>query len=639
MKKNKILGSTLISFLIIFTLNACNDEDITSHPKDLGEPVKATEITSSSAILECKVWSNPRSITECGFEYIYAYTKDDSLRYADSNWDSYQRAISPTDIMSGDSTIIVKLEYLPENTLIFCRAYIHADNKYKYGKVMCFRTINFTASARTMNATQININKARLNGKIETNDLTNIYGFGFIFSENKGDVQACVSYCRYYTDENYLGAFYYDIDYLQSNTTYYYRTVISYYYGGELIDKYGDIFSFTTSNISIDLKTADYVFTGLLKVEVRGETTSNIEDYANIGFIVSSEKDTFSDNDIYFYSENTFIAPAWYNQNSNQYFSTIGYLLPNTTYYYAMYLENYGEYFFGETNTFTTNQVNITSLDASKITAHSALLSATYNNDSTYCYQLGFCLSSTTNEPSIDDCESNSTMDVQEKINYKDYCATASGLKTNTTYYYRPYIYSEDGTFYGETKTFTTTDTISVDGTVDLGLSVLWATDNLGATENNLTGNYYAWGETSPKNTFFINGYTIPNRDNIAGTQYDVATTTFGNGWRMPTKQEICELTEHCNMTVAIKNGTKGIKMTSLLTGQSVFFPYTSIKVDDMEESNFSVYFWTSNKYGNGQAISAEINDDLYLVYQAPYVETFAHYGLPIRPVYDPTIK
>jgi len=99
---------------------------------------------------------------------------------------------------------------------------------------------------------------------------------------------------------------------------------------------------------------------------------------------------------------------------------------------------------------------------------------------------------------------------------------------------------------------------------VDLGLSVKWATMNIGATEVAGTkvnvntkqldcyGEYYAWGETSLKDnytssSFFDSSYSKYNSKNkILAADDDVATVKWGGVWRMPTQTEISELKNNC---------------------------------------------------------------------------------------------
>ena len=99
---------------------------------------------------------------------------------------------------------------------------------------------------------------------------------------------------------------------------------------------------------------------------------------------------------------------------------------------------------------------------------------------------------------------------------------------------------------------------------VDLGLpsGTLWAVCNVGAATPQDYGNYYAWGETTTKETYnwssYLDGNIASNSDcgtdkdalkgvtDIAGTQYDAAYVNWGGKWRMPTKAQQDELGNQC---------------------------------------------------------------------------------------------
>ena len=93
---------------------------------------------------------------------------------------------------------------------------------------------------------------------------------------------------------------------------------------------------------------------------------------------------------------------------------------------------------------------------------------------------------------------------------------------------------------------------------VDLGLSVEWAWCNMGANRPKETGSSCAWGEIAPKSYSWSankDDYQYYNATtgsfkylgtNISGTSYDAAHTTLGDGWRMPTKEEMQELIDEC---------------------------------------------------------------------------------------------
>ena len=124
---------------------------------------------------------------------------------------------------------------------------------------------------------------------------------------------------------------------------------------------------------------------------------------------------------------------------------------------------------------------------------------------------------------------------------------------------------------------------------VDLGLSVKWANMNVGATTPEDYGNYYAWGETSTKETYDWSTYFDTNDGGRTFTKYnneggktvldledDAAHVNWGGSWRMPTKVEWQELIDNCTWTWTTQNGINGYKVTSNKAGYTdkfIFLP------------------------------------------------------------------
>ena len=129
---------------------------------------------------------------------------------------------------------------------------------------------------------------------------------------------------------------------------------------------------------------------------------------------------------------------------------------------------------------------------------------------------------------------------------------------------------------------------------VDLGLSVKWATMNVGAKTEEDYGHYYMWGSIIPNtpdecnwaNTPFNNGATsydttyfnsvkdtvIPNK--VLAKEYDVAAQIMGGNWRMPTKDECQELYKNTTQSWVTINGVNGRKFTSKTdTSKYIFIP------------------------------------------------------------------
>ena len=110
---------------------------------------------------------------------------------------------------------------------------------------------------------------------------------------------------------------------------------------------------------------------------------------------------------------------------------------------------------------------------------------------------------------------------------------------------------------------------------VDLGLSVKWATCNVGASSPSDYGDYYAWGETSTKSSYDEdNSKTFgKSMGNIGGnSSYDVARYRWGASWRLPTKAEFQELIDKCTWTWMTQGGHNGYKVTGK-NGKSIFLP------------------------------------------------------------------
>ena len=115
---------------------------------------------------------------------------------------------------------------------------------------------------------------------------------------------------------------------------------------------------------------------------------------------------------------------------------------------------------------------------------------------------------------------------------------------------------------------------------VDLGLSVKWATCNVGASEPEDYGNYYAWGETSKKTEYTKDNsktYGKSMGDIKGNSNYDAARANWGGTWRLPTKAECQELVDRCTWKWTTQNGVNGYKVTGP-NGNSIFLPATGAR-------------------------------------------------------------
>ena len=109
---------------------------------------------------------------------------------------------------------------------------------------------------------------------------------------------------------------------------------------------------------------------------------------------------------------------------------------------------------------------------------------------------------------------------------------------------------------------------------VDLGLSVKWASWNVGASAPEEFGGRYGWADpTGEKRTTELDDYpSATPPENICGTEYDIARAQWGDGWRLPSQAEFQELIDNCTWEWTEMNGVAGRRATAT-NGNSIFFP------------------------------------------------------------------
>ena len=164
---------------------------------------------------------------------------------------------------------------------------------------------------------------------------------------------------------------------------------------------------------------------------------------------------------------------------------------------------------------------------------------------------------------------------------------------------------------------------------VDLGLpsGLLWATCNLGASAPEEVGNYYAWGETSPKTFFSEDNYIYKDYpiglSNISGTQYDAATAALGGTWRMPTREEIKELADNCTRSQTTSNGKVCMELTGPNGNKLIIARGGLGEQGTPHEDGYGL--WSSTKNGSTTA---------YRAWEWSMISySYRWQGIPIRPV------
>lgn len=155
---------------------------------------------------------------------------------------------------------------------------------------------------------------------------------------------------------------------------------------------------------------------------------------------------------------------------------------------------------------------------------------------------------------------------------------------------------------------------IEIGGTVaeavDLGLSVKWASWNIGASAPEETGNLVGWADpTGAKSSWSNDFYPSTNPPaNICGTEYDIASVQWGSGWRLPSKDEMEELLAQCTWTWTARDGVSGYLVEGA-NGNSIFLPITGERIGITVLNNARGSYWTGTCRPEGWANSLSFNE------------------------------
>lgn len=315
-------------------------------------------------------------------------------------------------------------------------------------------------------------------------------------------------------------------------------------------------------------------------------------------------------------------------------------------------------------NGITSNDVIVTG--AANVSEQTATVCGYLNVEATVrnTCQFGF-LYSTNQNPSKDNGIFINSFELDANNRFE---VTVEHLAPYTEYFYTAFLKYETGSYqYGKTLSFKT-DIMSIpEGAVDLGLSVLWASCNLGASSPEDYGDYYQWAGTQDVSSKSINlgygncpyhtgligdtgwtkyvpydkssywsGMGSPDNKTILSSEDDAAHVKLGGKWRMPTEIEWTELIDNCTMVQTIQNGVSGYKMTSKkdgFTDKSIFLPIAGYRVrDGLLNEGYCGYYWS---------LSLHSNYPYYAYYACFGVEGASlryierYYGQSIRPVFE----
>lgn len=194
---------------------------------------------------------------------------------------------------------------------------------------------------------------------------------------------------------------------------------------------------------------------------------------------------------------------------------------------------------------------------------------------------------------------------------------------------------------------------------VDLGLSVKWASFNVGAEKPEDYGDYFAWGETEVKSRYDDDNYKFRESGEFRGIKFnkyntdsgrgtvdgrtvlepedDAAHVKWGGSWRMPTKAEWDELRENCTWTWTTVNGVNGFRISGSKPGYTdryIFLPAANYcggqykACSDFMDVDYMNWYWSSS-------LSDRSDDAESVIFNSKYITESGSrtIGASIRPV------
>ncbi len=189
-------------------------------------------------------------------------------------------------------------------------------------------------------------------------------------------------------------------------------------------------------------------------------------------------------------------------------------------------------------------------------------------------------------------------------------------------------------------------------GAVDLGLSVYWGTTNIGASKPEDYGDYYAWGETEPKENYSwstykfgtdslgpfskyntISSFGSIDKKTVLEPEDDVASVKLGGKWRMPTDAEWTELRTKCTWTWTTNYNGTGVmgRIVTATNGNSLFLPAAGRRYDaDLGGAGSYGDYWSSSLRIGLPICAWDVYFDSDEVYRS---DNGRYKGHPVRPV------
>ena len=477
----------------------------------------------------------------------------------------------------------------------------------------CIVTVPEKIVAVTGEATHVSCRNARISGYVTLHQTTSPYfSFGVLYSTSSAILfdSATLLNAEDSDADNYFTV---DSGVLEPETTYYYKSYVNDDYGMS----YGQTKSFKTLPLSSMIQTLDASDVAPKEATLNAKLDLTNCKYNSIeyGFELTPEGGrarTLTANNIadkaFSYRDET--------------------LSKNTGYSYVAYVKLDDILYKAETKTFTTASIQASvTAEASEIQCNSATISGSLAIRSEGSFSKSAVLYYSSSESTLDGLRSNGTSKTLTLIADGSYSETLSPVSSSSSYNFVVVAKVDDVEFASSIGNFTT-PAPPEPSLVDLGLSVKWASFNLGASKPSEYGGYYLWAGTEDVSDTGIyldlnncpyhtgssssSGWTKYNTDSSYGTvdnktvleaMDDAASVALGGNWRIPKYAEWRELcdTDNCSWTWTTIDGVNGYKVQSKKRGYTdnwIFLPAAGLRSSGYlyHVGSYGLY-WSSSLY------------------------------------------
>lgn len=599
----KLFKITIAAVLLILETGSCDPEISQSMISVTGA---ATHISCRNAEIAGKAALPKTTSTDLTFGILYS-TSSGVLIGTSTQIEAH--------IFDSEYNYSVNTEVLEPETTYYYRAYTSQSGEITYGDVKSFKTLTVGSMIRTLDATDINPKDAVLNASLDLTDCKyDVLEYGFEVKPEGRTVHTVKS------DNHSEKKFSAKIESLSKDTNY---SIVAYAKLDGRIYK-GEAKDFTATSV---------------QAFVTAESSDETYHSATIsGELAIESEGTFTKSATLYYSSAVNTLEALKSNGTKRaltlgadgtYSIRLSSLVSGTQYNYVVVSKVDEIEFITDVKSFDTFPITaFVTAESSDVKHNKATISGKLIVESEGLFTKSAMLFYSSIASTLEDLKSSGMKRTMSLDSDGEFSLLLETLACETKYYCVVVSTVDDVKFNSSVISFTTT-AIPLEA-VDLGLSVCWATCNLGASKPEDYGGYYQWAgdmdasstsiyldwDNCPYHTgsssssdwtkYIPSGYSSywsgsgnPDNKIVLDSEDDVAHVALSGRWRMPTDAEWTELRKNCTWTWTTHNGVKGYKVTSKKSGytnKSIFLPAAGLrKYDNIEDPGSRGLYWSSS--------------------------------------------